>query len=239
MSQVPSSQRCWNIHVSPPPDPVTVTGLSMGNPPTSPPGHVGKRLRPSIHPESTTLQLAKSKQKWKEKNSQFVAFLWVLYPKDLAWFLPKIQFWIYSQNMQHGSMSLTKIPSKSPNSSPPWLGMNCTWTVVKTSGRFATWPCILILFYDPGRPLLIYQNSDLFGSINFLGALGDLRIKFQLRHGQLEQMQEQKTRRDGVASPWPTSVKSLKIYGNLMVKSKRKQGIRFKKAKNYRDSTVP
>ena len=142
--------------------------------------------------------------------------------------------------MQHGSMSLTKIPLRSifhihfdgpnlmvglfvkvPLSSPPWLGMNCTWTVVKMPGRFATWPCILILFYDPGRPLLIYQNSDLFGSINFLGALGDLRIKFQLRHGQLEQMQEQKTRRDGVASPWPTSVKSLKMYGNLMVKSKK------------------
>ena len=113
---------------------------------------------------------------------------------------------------------------KVPLSSPPWLGMNCTWTVVKMPGRFATWPCIMILFYDPGLTF-IYQNSDLFGSINFLGALGDLRIKFQLRHGQLEQMQEQKTRRDGVASPWLTSVKSLKMYGNLMVKSKRKQGI--------------
>ena len=59
---------------------------------------------------------------------------------------------------------------KVPLSSPPWLGMNCTWTVVKMPGRFATWPCIMILFYDPGRPLLIYQNSDLFGSINFLGS---------------------------------------------------------------------
>ena len=65
-----------------------------------------------------------------------------------------------------------------------------------------------------------------FRSINFGGALGDLRIKFQLRHGQLEQMQEQKTRRDGettrsIATPWPTSVKSLKMYGNPMVKSKK------------------
>ena len=124
---------------------------------------------------------------------------------------------------------------KIPLSSPPWLGMNCTWTVVNMPGRFATWPCILILFYDPGRTF-IYTFYDLFGSINFLGALGDLRIKFQLRHGQLEQMQEQKTRRDGettrsIDTPWRTSMKSLKMYGNLMVKSKKQQGIRFNKAK--------
>lgn len=177
-----------------PPDPVTVTGLSMGNPPTSPPGHVGKRLRPSIHPESTTLQLEKSKQKWKGKNS-CLWLIWVYIQKIWHFFYKKNSFESIPKTMaKNGNMSLTKIPLRSifhihfdgpnlmvglfvkvPLSSPPWLGMNCTCSQVsKMPGRFATWPCILILFYDPGLTPYIpkfwsfFSFHQLFGSTRWL-----------------------------------------------------------------------
>lgn len=69
-----------------------------------------------------------------------------------------------------------------------------------------------------------------------LGALGDLRIKFQLRHGQLEQMQEPKNTKGWrnhkncchSTKDFNEVIENVcKPDGNI----KKKQGIRFNKAK--------
>ena len=141
--------------------------------------------------------------------------------------------------MQHGNISLAKIPCSSIKYTfwwtkshlnlnqneppPPWLGMNCTWRVEKIPKVWEKNKYFVFVVH----PFLtfLWTFHDLFVTEIFakkilnqlLGALGDLRIKFQLRHGQLEQMETKKTRRDGettrsIASPWKTSMNHQNLW---------------------------